>query len=600
VTQFADPEIAGHNHQHGGTGGHIPGTKKNVELVGKLDVSGAIGADRPGHIADLTAKGDYAYLAARRLNTDPCGVGGFYTVDISNPKTPKEISFTAFPAGSYPGEGMQVITIKTATFKGDILVTNNEICSDAPEAVGGMSIYNVTDPKHVVPLAIGKGDFNGGTLATQEHSVFAWQAGKHVYAMMSDDEEQAASDVDIMDITDPANPALIAETSIRDWPGAQAPLANGETVFLHDMVVKKIRGHWVGLLSYWDAGWVTLNLDDPAHPAFIDDSNYPVPEPLLGFTPPEGNGHQAEWTVDNRYIVGTDEDFSPTRTSFQITGGPNAGVYAAGQFDWTVQIGTLPGQSFQGAKTVWGGTGCEEDVDGNGVSDRAEVPAKAATGADIVVFTRGACFFSKKVESGQLAGYDKVIVIQSHAATAAGLFPEGFLCGSKGHEFTVTASAICLGHRAGHLLFGDAPEYTSRPEGSDMPALGTIGAGVSATTKFDGWGTVHLLDARTLKEVDNYAISEGLDPAFASGKGDLSVHEVATDPSREDLAYLSYYAGGIRVIKVGAKGIDEVGRYADANGNNFWGVEAYQAKGKTYILGSDRDSGLWIFRYTGH
>ncbi|GAA2393838.1 hypothetical protein GCM10010404_59010 [Nonomuraea africana] len=599
--EFKDPEIAGgHDHQHGGNEGHLPGTSKNMELVAKLDVSGATGENREGHIADVAVFGQHAYLAARRLNTNPCGAGGFYTVDISDPKQPKELSFTAFPAGSYPGEGMQVITIDTASFKGDILVTNNEICSDAPEAVGGMSIYSVTDPKNIVPLAVGKGDFNDGTqtVANQEHSVFAWQAGERAFAMMSDDEEQSVGDVDIMEITDPANPTLIAETSIADWPTAEVG-ANGQTVFLHDMQIKKVRDQWLGLLSYWDAGWVILNLTDPAKPVFLADSKYPDPDKLLGFTPPEGNGHQAEWTRDNKFIVGTDEDFSPSRTSFQVTSGPNAGTYGAGEFDWTVPINTLPGQTFQGAKTVWGGTGCEEDVNGNGISDRAEVPTKAASGADVVVFTRGACFFSVKVESGQLAGYDKVIVIQSHVATSNGRFADGFFCGAQGHDFTITASAICVGHRAGHLLFEDAPEYTSAPEGSDMPALGTIGAGVKATTTFDGWGTVHLLDGKTLKEIDNYAISEALDPAFASGFGDLSVHEVATDPERSDLAYLSYYAGGMRVIKVGAKGIEEVGRYINEDGNNFWGVEAQQIRGKTYVFGSDRDSGLWIFRYTG-
>lgn len=596
--QFDDPEIAGHDDQHGGPDGHLPGTSKNVALVAKLDVSGATGTDRPEHIADVAVFGKYAYLAARRLNTDPCGTGGFYTVDVSDPKHPQEISFTAFPAGSYPGEGMQVISLDTASFKGDVLVTNNEICSAAPEAVGGMSIFNVTDPTNIVPLAIGKGDFNDGTqtVANQEHSVFAWQASNRAFAMMSDDEEQSIGDVDIMEITDPANPILIAETSISDWPNAEVG-ANGQTVFNHDMVVKKIRGHWIGLLSYWDSGWVILNLDDPANPVFVDDSTYPDPEKLLGFTPPEGNAHQGEWTVNNKYIVGTDEDFSPSRTSFEITDGPNAGVYGAGEFGWTVPINTLPGGTFQGAKTVWGGTGCVEDVDGNGVSDRDEVPTKAATGADTVVFTRGVCFFSIKVESGQLAGYDKVIVIQSHTATAGGQFADGFFCGGQGHPFTITASALCLGHRGGHLLFGDTPEYTS-PPGADIP-LGAIGAGVKATSVFDGWGGVHLLNARTLQEIDNYAIPEALDPAFATGFGALSVHEVATDPSRDDLAYLSYYAGGIRVLKVGANGIKEVGRYIDAEGNNFWGVEAKEIKGKTYIFGSDRDSGLWIFRYTG-
>jgi hypothetical protein len=61
------------------------------------------------------------------------------------------------------------------------------------------------------------------------------------------------------------------------------------------------------------------------------------------------------------------------------------------------------------------------------------------------------------------------------------------------------------------------------------------------------------------------------------------------------------------VIKYGGRGITEVGHYIHENGNNFWGVEAHRVvgkkarnlSGKTLILASDRDSGLWIFQYTG-
>ena len=591
-------EIADHGEQHGGPGGHLPGSSENVDLVGRVDVSGAVGVDKPGHIADVAAFGNYAYLSARRLNTSPCGTGGFYTVDISNPASPTEVSFTSFPPDSYPGEGMHVIKLNTPKFKGDVLVTNNENCGGNAARVGGMSLYDVTDPTAITPLAIGKGDTNNGALARarQIHSVFAWQAGKRAFAIIVDNEE--ITDVDIMEITDPSNPVHIAERSILDWPEAHAPLANGESVFLHDMVVKKVNSRYLALLSYWDAGWIVLDMTDPANPVFIDDSDYPVPDPLLGFDPPEGNAHQGEWSHNNKFIIGTDEDFSPSRLRFQVTDGPNAGFYGGGQFGWTVPISET--NPFTGS-TVWGGSGCEEDVNGNSVSDRAEVPSQASTGAAVVVFTRGTCFFSKKVESGQLAGYDQVIVIQSHGGTRNGLTPNGFTCGGQGHAFTITASAICIGHRAGHLLFGDAPAYTGA-EGADMPAIGTIGASVNATTTFDGWGTIHLLDGATLEEVDNYSIPEAIDPAFASGFGTMSVHEVAVDKAL-DLAYLSWYDAGIRVVKFGSSGIEEVGHYVDAGGNDFWGVEAHRLPGDptetTYILASDRDSGLWIFRYTG-
>ncbi len=589
----ADPD-----QQHGAADGHLPASSSNVALVGKVDMSGATGVNRPNHIADVAVSGNYAYLAARRLNTTPCGQGGVYVVDISNPANPVETGFIAFPPDSYPGEGMQVIKLNTKSFKGDVLLTNNENCGTNAARVGGVSLYDVTNPLAPVPLAIGKGDTNGGTLsrARQIHSVFGWQDDKRAFAIIVDNEE--VTDTDILEITDPRNPVLIKETGILDWVDAHSPLANGEAVFLHDLVVKKVQGNTLALLSYWDAGWIVLNVNDPANPVFVNDSDYPDPETLLGFSPPEGNAHQAEWSHNNKYIIGTDEDFSPFRTSFEVTSGTNAGLYGGGQFSWTVPI--TASNPFSGS-TVWGGSGCVEDVDGNGVSDRAEVPRQSVTGADVIVFTRGTCFFSIKVESGQLAGYSKVIIGQSHGGTRNGLTPNGFTCGGQGHVFTITASSICIGHRAMHLLFNDTPEYTGA-EGSDMPALGTLGASVAATTTFDGWGGVHLLDAATLETIDSYAVAESMSESFASGYGALSVHEVAVDKA-VNLGYLSYYDAGIRVIGFGPGGITELGHYIDAGGNDFWGVEAHRLPGDptetTYILASDRDSGLWIFRYTG-
>jgi hypothetical protein len=115
---------------------------------------------------------------------------------------------------------------------------------------------------------------------------------------------------------------------------------------------------------------------------------------------------------------------------------------------------------------------------------------------------------------------------------------------------------------------------------------------------------VHLLDARTLQQVDAYAVREALDPRYATGFGDLSVHEVATDPDRPNLAYLSYYNAGFRVIRFDRGGIREVGRFIDEGGNDFWGVEVHTLPGKgrrfgKLVLASDRDYGLYIFKYTG-
>src|SRR6266496_2498074 len=95
-------------------------------------------------------------------------------------------------------------------------------------------------------------------------------------------------------------------------------------------------------------------------------------------------------------------------------------------------------------------------------------------------------------------------------------------------------------------------------------------------------------------ELDTFAIDEAKDPAFAQGFGDLTAHEVATDPER-DVAYLSYYNGGLRVLADSTGQLTQIGRFIDQGGNNFWGVEWHRTPaGQRYVLDSDRDYGLYV------
>jgi hypothetical protein len=165
-----------------------------------------------------------------------------------------------------------------------------------------------------------------------------------------------------------------------------------------------------------------------------------------------------------------------------------------------------------------------------------------------------------------------------------------------------------------HLLFNDTAAY-SGPEFADMPAIGTLGETISVQPGvFDGWGYMNLHDATkpNLPIIGHYAIPEAFDPTKASGFGALSIHEVKTDPRPDaNLGYISYYSGGFRVVRFNKKGIFEVGRFIDEGGNDFWGVfpigdetagHGYPngvSGGNPYVLASDRDFGLYIFRYTG-
>ena len=268
-----------------------------------------------GGIADVSVYKDYAYLAAWGGQT--CKHNGVHVVDISDVAAPEEVAFIPAKEGSAPGEGVQALSISTPAFTGDILVSNNETCK-AGVGFGGMNIYDVTVPSAPEHLAVGFGDYTVGSnrkkTANDIHSVFAWDAGDKAYAVMVDNEE--AADVDIVDITNPRKPKLIAEYDLAAlFPQILQPNQGLDSVFHHDMVVKEINGRYIMLVSYWDGGYVQLDVTNPAAATFIVDSDFTNPDPEAAESGlnvrPEGNAHQSEFTLDNSYVIAADEDFGP-------------------------------------------------------------------------------------------------------------------------------------------------------------------------------------------------------------------------------------------------------------------------------------------------
>lgn len=583
---------AGHDAQHEGEDGHLPAGSDNVTLVGKVDLTNVA----EGRIADVGVHKGYAYLGAFRQDTcsGPENVidGGVYIVDVRNPASPKEVGFIKAQQDSYVGEGVQAISLNTAKFKGDILLFNHESCGAQDK--GGFSIYDVTNPLKPLPLAENYGDFNvsasdNGKDANDIHSIFAWQAGAKAYAVIVDDFE--LTDVDIFDITDPKKPVMVGEYDLDSYfTGSQDindHLGTGGS-FLHDMVVKNIGGKWLMLLSYWDGGYVVADVTNPAALTYVADTDFPLVDPLaaergLPGRTPEGNAHQAEFTMDNKYIIAADEDFSP----FAITGRnlDDSTEFAMGSGDGTRQL--APGENLQG-NVKFVGRGCIGD---------ATVPA--GDGSQIALVERGVCTFTEKIASIEAAGgYRGAIVFNRQGSDGCSDLLNMSVEGTIPAFFVNRLTGLAMLDAEG--IYDEA----ACRAGTDDPtptSIGTVGDLVSISSTFDGWGYVHLYENGTgkLKELDTYAIPEAHDPALASGYGDLSVHEVAVSGQKANLAYLSYYSGGFRVIEITRqKTIKEVGHYIAEGGNNFWGVQVFEVNGVEYVAASDRDSGLWIFRYT--
>jgi hypothetical protein len=125
--------------QHGPKDGHIyadpeldtdgDGDWGKIEFISQVTVHDA----EPELIADLTAFGNYAYLA--RWGGEDCvgpegggPDGGVYVIDISDPANPREVGFIRTHQDTLVGEGMQVVHVTTPGFTGDVLVLNHEGC----------------------------------------------------------------------------------------------------------------------------------------------------------------------------------------------------------------------------------------------------------------------------------------------------------------------------------------------------------------------------------------------------------------------------------------------------------------------------------------
>lgn len=585
--------------QHDGDGGHLPPVHTgDIEVVGRAEVTNPSGAGTTGRIADVTGYGDFAYLNAFAEPT--CEAGGVHVVDVSDPAAPVEVPEAFIPTspGSYAGEGIQVVSMAGEFFTGDLLVHQNETCDPAlvtdPALAGGISLWDVTDPRAPRPIRLHTGDTTndeGGVDPAPHtvHSMRVWtdENSGRTYAVLVDNEE--STDVDILDITDPANPVLVADTLDlvalfgvdQDSPGGLSQ------IFSHDMDVYRVGDRYVMNMAYWDGGYVLLDVTDPTAVTLIAESDYAaLDEQRLERgerISPEGNGHQSELSPDRRLMVATDEDFDPFRTTALIDDGPYAGT----------EFAAVPAPD---ATPITEDGGVSGPVTFVGQACGVPAPGAVPAGTGTALVERGVCPFQEKLDNLVAAGYTAGLVF---GAAVEGCDELVSMAAAGQRPFAYVSRTTGL------RLLG-VPDV-AQPCTAPTPAAGSPSAATTLGAVFDGWGYVRLFGvdiphtrqggAGSIVQLDTYAVPESQDPAFAEGFGDLSVHEVAMDPDEQGIAYLSYYSAGLRVVEYGPQGITEIGSYVDEGGSNLWGVEVwFDEKGDKYVLASDRDFGLYVFR----
>ncbi len=539
-----------------------------LTVVGQLPVGlASFGLD--GSVSDVWAFGDYAYVSSFDEPVCTLDTTGVHIVDISSPSSPTQVGFIPSPPNTRAND-VKVEHIDTRFFEGEILVHSNEFCGNGfiprVTAAGGalapgndgVAIYDVTNP--LKPRVLKQNYLN-----FQVHNTFIYQQGDNAYMLVVDDE--SLLDVHIIDITRPWSPREIAVTGAPDWPTLET-LAFGAS-FVHDVWVQENGGQVTAYLSYWDSGLVLLDITDPANPVFLGDSQYIDPDPLSG-QPPEGNSHVAAPTADGNIVIMGDEDFSP---SFIDTFTHDGVSYPAAEANFTTQITSLPGDEFSGPLYWTGGEGCTV----------GSIPTAPSADA-IALIQRGSCRFDLKASNAIAQGYAGMVVANQPAGARGDGSDGDVLVTMSGDPRNIVG--IFVGHSSGEAM-------KAQSAGSTMFAHAT----------FDGWGYMRVLDVTnpgSIVELGQFA-TEGVLSDLPPALGDRTMHNVIVDGTR---AYISWYADGMRVVDFSGCSAGggqnsctptEIAHFVDGGGSNFWGVFLHEIDNTQYILGSDRDSGLWIF-----
>lgn len=587
------------------TEGHI---EQNVNYglrpVGTLAPAGV----QDGRYTDIWAERHFAYIGT--FQQPECDRDGVYVADIADPADPSLVTHIESPPDTRVND-VKTVAISNDAYEGVVLVHTLEPCgplvpgqgqNPAITGQGGISLWDVTTPERPHALKLNFLDFG-------VHNTFPWTTDDgRAYLMLVDDDHPV--DVHIVDITDPEEPEVISSTGLPEWPEAQDAQAEGmgafPASFNHDVWVDRIGDRHLGVVSYWDAGWVLLDVTDPADPVFLDDSTYPDPDPISGLSPPEGNAHAAVFDASGDRVYAGGEDFNPFRLVAQITSGPFADeTFRATQ---GTDVPQVTDERLLAGPTVFVGRACD---------DSAAVPP-TPSGDVVAVVERGDCTFTEKAGNVSDAGYQGGIVFNSET-------------GSPPCEALVTMLVegdvpfLFTARSTGFKILGiEGYDPDNCPDGPNppLPDVGADGEDVDLRAVFDGWAYFHLLDRQTLEEIGFYSPGEVFDRDFAEGFGDLSIHNMEGDPDPGEAhrAYVAWYSLGLRAVEhtpgfdvappdgdwdeatppeddYYGENVAEVGRFIAEDGSNFWGVHVHDQGDQQLVLAADRNTGIWIFAF---
>lgn len=268
--------------------------------------------------ADVYAHKGFAYLGTHTANG---ANGGVRIMDMKNPSNPVEVSVMAEEIPNTWQEKVIVKSVNTPEFKGDLaaisLQQTGRNRADRPDSIGGVLLYDVTDPYN--PERVGFYELDRRITGT--HELYLTTQGNRALLLVSNpyadyytggDEK----DFQIIDVTDPANPDKLWEFDPRDLPevadtfnGYHWSSPDGKTrpVFNHSVITDNNAQY--AYVSMWDLGTVIFDIKDPENPEYLGRTEYADDQ--------KGSAHSAALARGGNVLIETREVSNPHGAGYE-------------------------------------------------------------------------------------------------------------------------------------------------------------------------------------------------------------------------------------------------------------------------------------------
>lgn len=331
-------------------GGQKAGSASNIVVVGRNDLGGR------GFNGDVWYYKGFAYVGHwgftdwatgnRRFCPEPPN-NGVAIVDVRDPTNPVVVAKLENP-DTTSAEDVVVYTAKYGPLAGrDIAATGPQVCGGSRYDASfprGLMLWDVTDPTN--PLELGFLDTGCCTRGVHEFEVEHRADLRRTFAYATVPASEYVDsgtisgvrdllkrgDFRLIDITDPRQPVEVSSWGVKHDLGGPPAAGQGcdpDPIFGHGAEPSD-DGKLV-FVSYWDSGFIALDVTKPAAPVFKGRTVYPANA--------DGDGHSANYDGRRRLLFTADEDFCKTSGAGIEKGFGYLRIYDYSNLQSPVQVG---------------------------------------------------------------------------------------------------------------------------------------------------------------------------------------------------------------------------------------------------------------------